>query len=63
MKMKNSLIISKRFDNVATEIRPAQAFYPAEDYHQNYADKNPERYAAYRTGCARDARLQEVWGK
>ena len=46
---------------VATEIRPATAFWPAEAYHQDYARKNPVSYAAYRVGCGRDARLAAVW--
>lgn len=48
---------------ITTEIRAATEFYPAEDYHQDYADKNPLRYSFYRRSCGRDARLEEVWGK
>jgi peptide-methionine (S)-S-oxide reductase len=29
---------------ISTEIRPAPAFYYAEDYHQQYLDKNPDGY-------------------
>ena len=48
---------------IVTEITGAGAFYPAEDYHQDYYLKNPVRYRYYRTGCGRDARLKELWGE
>lgn len=47
---------------IVTEIVQAGAFYPAEDYHQDYHKKNPLRYDFYRRGCGRDARLQQLWG-
>lgn len=47
---------------VVTPVLPLGVFYPAEDYHQDYSEKNPVRYRLYRTGCGRDRRLQQLWG-
>lgn len=48
---------------IYTEIRDATAFWPVEEYHQDYYLKNPVRYKYYRWRCGRDQRLQELWGE
>jgi peptide-methionine (S)-S-oxide reductase len=48
---------------VQTEITKATTFYKAEDYHQDFHQKNPVRYKLYRFNCGRDQRLEELWGK
>ena|GEM_PF-236269 len=48
---------------IVTEIDDVQAFWPAEDYHQDFSTKDPQRYTSYRAGCGRDRRLQQLWGE
>ena len=48
--------------HVYTEIRDGGAFWPVEEYHQDYYLKNPVRYKYYRWNCGRDQRLQQLWG-
>lgn len=50
-------------DNIVTMITQATEFYAAEDYHQDFHNKNPIRYKLYRYNCGRDKRLTQLWGE
>ncbi|WP_333592534.1 peptide-methionine (S)-S-oxide reductase MsrA [Brevundimonas sp.] len=45
-----------------TPVLDAARFWPAEAYHQDFARRNPLRYAGYSRFCGRAARLRAVWG-
>jgi peptide-methionine (S)-S-oxide reductase len=49
-------------DPIVTPITAAGEFWPAEQYHQDYHQRNPARYKYYKTGCGREARLKQLWG-
>jgi peptide-methionine (S)-S-oxide reductase len=55
--------VEARFDEaVATEVLAAAPFYEAEEYHQDYYQKNPLQYRFYKWNCGRAQRLEEIWG-
>lgn len=55
--------VAERFDDpIATQVAPFEAFYPAEEYHQDYYRKNPVRYNYYKAACGRERRLEQIWG-
>jgi peptide-methionine (S)-S-oxide reductase len=61
---KAALEKSKPFKQpIVTPVEQAGEFWRAEEYHQDFYKKNPVRYNYYKTGCGRDARLKELWGR
>ncbi|MBI4003420.1 MAG: peptide-methionine (S)-S-oxide reductase MsrA, partial [Candidatus Omnitrophica bacterium] len=60
---KATLAQSGKFTKpIVTSVEPASPFYPAEDYHQDYAKKNPLRYKLYKIGSGREGYLKKTWG-
>ena len=62
---KKDVVMQFPNQKVITPILEASTFYPIkgdESYHQDYYKKSPIRYNAYRWGCGRDKRLEEIWG-
>ncbi len=59
---------------IVTPILPAEEFWPADEYHQDYykggklvltrfgPKSQASAYKAYRDACGRDARVKELWG-
>jgi len=47
---------------VTVPILPRQAFWPAEEYHQNYHSNNADKYGNYRATCGRDNFVKKSWG-
>ena len=60
--------------SIVTPLRADVPFYPADDFHQNYANSTErtltrfgwverrDAYKRYRESCGRDARVRQVWG-
>jgi peptide methionine sulfoxide reductase msrA/msrB len=59
---KQELDNSGNFDEpIVTSIIEFTTFYPAEDYHQDFYKKDPDRYYNYRKGSGRDKFIMNTW--
>lgn len=46
---------------IVTEIKKFEKFYKAEDYHQNFYEKDPVRYCTYKFFSGRETFIWKVW--
>ena len=59
---KSILNIEKKFDaKIVTLLWKFEMFYKAEDYHQDYYQKNFLRYLTYKKACQREETLKKIW--
>ena len=49
-------------EKISVELKPKSQFWLAEDYHQDFADRNELKYKFYRFSCGRDQKLDKLWG-
>ena len=49
-------------ENIFVDLKPKGLFWIAEDYHQNFANRNALKYKLYRYSCGRDQKLDKLWG-
>jgi peptide-methionine (S)-S-oxide reductase len=54
--------LGKPASSIRVQIKPLERFWPAEGYHQDYAELNSVKYRYYRWACGRDRRLDQLWG-
>jgi len=50
------------FEKISVELKSKGKFWLAEEYHQNFAERNELKYKFYRYSCGRDQRLDKLWG-
>ena len=65
---KNALIAASEelrvpLEKISVELKSKGQFWLAEEYHQNFAERNELKYKFYRYSCGRDQRLDKLWGE
>ena len=64
---KNALISASSelrvpLDQISVELKSKGQFWLAEEYHQDFAERNELKYKFYRFSCGRDQKLDKLWG-
>ena len=49
-------------EKISVELKLKGQFWLAEEYHQDFAERNELKYKFYRYSCGRDQRLDKLWG-
>ena len=63
-KSRKDLDKSGRYDKpIVVPIKKYVNFFAAEEYHQDYYQKNPTHYGLYHSLSGRDEYLDKIWGK
>ena len=50
-----------KLEQISVELKPKSQFWVAEDYHQDFANRNELKYKFYRFSCGRDQKLDKLW--
>ena len=58
-----SLELGLPLEKISVELKPKGQFWLAEEYHQNFAERNELKYKFYRFSCGRDQKLDKLWGE
>ncbi len=48
-------------EKISVELKSKGQFWVAEEYHQNFAERNELKYKFYRFSCGRDQKLDKLW--
>ena len=56
----NELLVP--LEKISVELKSRGQFWLAEEYHQDFAERNELKYKFYRFSCGRDQRLDKLWG-
>jgi len=64
---KNSILSASNelrvpLEKISVELKSKGKFWLAEEYHQDFAERNELKYKFYRFSCGRDQRLDKLWG-
>ena len=64
---KNAILLASNelqvpFEKISVELKSKSKFWLAEEYHQDFAERNELKYKFYRFSCGRDQRLDKLWG-